>query len=514
MRTRPLFLFLVCAIASTLLFGCLTQRVSRELTEVDKAKSIKAHYLKAHLKDGSLYVFSSWKADQQARMISGNAKLYNFNRKLSSAGKTTIPYDAIAILETNDKSDNPGIATMVILGIATVPIALHCLINPKACFGSCPTFYVQNGEAEVLVGEGFSSSICKAMEEIDVDLINCSLPQNQPAQLIVKNEALETHLIRGITLLVVEKNENERVLQSLEGKFYRIGQPKEPLRATSGNHSIQKKLSVKDHEEWYSLADSFDLSKKEDVFLEFENHGNKSGLVIDKRHTLLTTFLFYHSLALTGEATGFYLAEIENGNGLLKQKIEKFYNLMGGIEVAILDPKNKWSTIGTIREAGPIVSDMHLVNLPEVKTKTIKVRLRMTKGLWRIDMVNLAPVMNEVIPERILPENVFKNSRCDSVALNTLLDPDEYLVTYPGDFYTLNFPTVFSANKEYFIESQGYYIEWMRDEWLQHQDLKLAKKMFLNPAKYLKQIAPAYKAVEPEMEKVFWNSRYPVNHEN
>ncbi len=494
--------------------GCITPRVSRELVEVEKAKNVNTKYVKIHLHDGFLYVLNSWNINESEKTISGNGNYYDFNRKLIASGGATVSFDKIAVLETNDRSTNPGVATMVIMGIATVPFSLYCLINPKACFGSCPTFYVQNNNSEAkLVAEGFSSSICKAMEERDVDIIDLPFLIDRPAQVIVKNEALETHLVQSINLIAVDKARGGRVFQSTKGIFYSVDTLKKPLKAVFNLKSVRDQISVKDYDEWFSLADSLNLMEKEDIFLEFENPGRETGLVMDKRQSLMTTFLFYHSLSITGEATGFYLATIENGNDRIKKRVEKFFNLLGGIEVAVLDERNRWQTVETVREAGPIVSDMHLIQLPKVKSNVLKVRLRMTKGLWRIDMVNLANTIKEVIPQRIFPASVYKNLSKDEEALAKLLNANEYLVTFPGDVYTINYPVVFESGKEYFIESEGYYIEWMREEWLQHQNLKLARRMLINPSGYLKRIAPAYKAVEPEMEEVFWNSRYTNNHE-
>ena len=92
--------------------------------------------------------------------------------------------------------------------------------------------------------------------------------------------------------------------------------------------------------------------------------------------------------------------------------------------------------------------------------------------------------------------------------MKKLLNGNEYLVTYPGDVLQINYPGTYRKDYEYFIESQGYYIEWMREEWLKDEDLNAVNKILLNPSGYLKKMAPYYKAQEPEMEKVFWNSRY------
>jgi len=47
---------------------------------------------------------------------------------------------------------------------------------------------------------------------------------------------------------------------------------------------------------------------------------------------------------------------------------------------------------------GPIASDIHLIKLPETGTKPVKVRLELTKGLWRIDWLALARLDQPVEP--------------------------------------------------------------------------------------------------------------------
>lgn len=506
------------------LAGCASRKVSRELTQVELTKNInpKREYLKVHLKSGNLYVLHSWKINESTNTITGLGNYLDFNRRiLESRGSAMdnkkisgdfqhfkIPFKEIVVVETNDKGNNPGVAAIVITGLATVPIAVYCLTNPKACFGSCPTFYVHKDSLNKLVAEGFSSSISKSLEEKDIDLIDFQMNEGAPLQITVKNEALETHMIRSINLFACKKTPGSRVLQEAGGDFYQVSSIKSPIKADYKSASILKEIETKDQIEWYSLADSANLAKKEDIFLEFENPGKEFGLVIDKRQSLMTTYLFYHSLSLMGRATSYYISQMETRSQWLKKRITRTYDLLGGIEVSVLDRNNRWTPVRTVREAGPIVSDVHLVSLPENNFKTIKVRLRMAQGLWRINMVNLAVINKKIIPQRIAPDEVLEGAVRNQEALEKLLSENEYLVTYPGDVLQINYPGTCRMDHEYFIESQGYYIEWIREEWLKSEDLKAVNRILLNPSGYLKKMAPYYKAQEPEMEKIFWNSRY------
>ena len=90
-----------------------------------------------------------------------------------------------------------------------------------------------------------------------------------------------------------------------------------------------------------------------------------------------------------------------------------------------------------------------------------------------------------------------------------MTDPNETLTTLPGDIYTLVYqlPQDFDSY-ELFLESRGYYLEWIREEWLVDESPALAAMMLFNPERALRVLAPEFKKIEADMEEVFWNSRY------
>ena len=90
-----------------------------------------------------------------------------------------------------------------------------------------------------------------------------------------------------------------------------------------------------------------------------------------------------------------------------------------------------------------------------------------------------------------------------------LTDPKKALTTLPGDVYTLVYqlPKDFESY-ELFLESRGYYLEWIREEWLSDENPALAAMMLFNPERALRVLAPEFKKIEVDMEKKFWGSRY------
>jgi hypothetical protein len=139
----------------------------------------------------------------------------------------------------------------------------------------------------------------------------------------------------------------------------------------------------------------------------------------------------------------------------------------------------------------------------------VTVRLRLTQGLWRIDQVGLVVLGGSVTPTRLLPAVVRRDGRTDPTALARLSDTVRTLVTMPGDAYEIEYRLPAAPERlELFLEVRGYYLEWMRREWLAEESPMLALRLMLDPAGALRSLAPEYKRAEPGMEAVFWNSRY------
>ena len=64
------------------------------------------------------------------------------------------------------------------------------------------------------------------------------------------------------------------------------------------------------------------------------------------------------------------------------------------------------------------------------------------------------------------------------------------------------------SSHEVFLETRGYYLEWMREEWLSDENPLRAAQLMLNPAQLLRDVAPEFKQQEAQMESLFWGSRY------
>ncbi len=124
-------------------------------------------------------------------------------------------------------------------------------------------------------------------------------------------------------------------------------------------------------------------------------------------------------------------------------------------------------------------------------------------------MVALGP---PVEPVRIVASSVRRDGTEDAEALRRLVDREDQLVTLPGDAYDVSYLLPENPDDfELFLEARGYYLEWMRQEWLEEQNALAAARLVLDPAGTLRTLAPAYKREEPRIEDLFWNSRYVRN---
>ncbi len=521
MKHTTIILFLI------LLAGCQTYtfraNYDKENSLIHAPENIKTKpFLKAHLKNGDICIYKdTWNVDTISNLLTGYGTLYDFNRKLIKSETISIPLDSIAIFETNKKLENTESARIAALSVLTaldVILGLWCITVPKACFGSCPTFYTgdhANQSFHYADAEGFSSAILPSMEKSDIDAINQHNTQNGKFTVTMKNEALETHCIDNVKLMVFPTQENERVFQSPADSFYLCQNIAKPSKSTANEGDITEIIANDDKKERFSPADSNNLASKEEIIINFDkiNSNINYGLIVDFRQSLMTTYLFYNTIAYMGDKASDIFAKIEKSD-YLKSRIEAINRELGGIEVFTFnETKNNWQFQGTFNELGPIAINKQIIKLNNVNANnSIKIKLQLNKGFWRIDCVNLAEIVKQVEPQTITPTSILANGKVSPNALQLNNAENKYIISMPGNIFVFNFDLP-QANQNYemFLYSKGYYLEWMRNDWLKEKNISKLKKMYLHPKRYLKQQAKEYKRYENQMEEIFWNSKIISN---
>jgi hypothetical protein len=389
-------------------------------------------------------------------------------------------------------------------------LTIYCAANPKACFGSCPTFYVSDSAREQLQAEGFSASITRALEARDIDALYRARPTSRDFKVRMTNEALETHVVRYVDVLAAPRPPSGRVFATSDGVFWQTSKLVELSHTMAPEGDCLETLRAFDGRERFSATDSTDLAAREIIELEFATiPAGNYGLVIASRQSLLSTYLFYQALAYMGRSAGSWLAALERQDANTRERSRGVNRVLGGIEVLVQDENGAWITAGQTSETGPLATDTRLVPLPYLPAGDTKIRLRLTRGHWRLDYVALAQLGEQVAPMRLRPVKVYRGDIVDENAKKLLLDSASALTTFPGDEYTLVYrlPEDF-GRYELFLESRGYYLEWMRDQWLKEENPARAARMFLDPQGALRAMAPEFKKLEAEMEKTFWSSRY------
>lgn len=494
-------------------------RETHSIIESANNHQAKTSYFKFHFKNGNASILNEWEVNSTEDSVNGVGYLFDFNRNQIKDGKLSFGIDEIAIIESNDleklKSKDKGrLTALTILTAVNVAGSVICITNPKACFGSCPTFYIsENKTLHNSNAEGFSSSIAPSLERIDIDALQYNTAI-EDLRLTMKNEAMETHMVNQVYLEIVQKRNHEFIYIDRHNNYYRTGRPEKPIQANAVNSDILSNIQKIDDLEYFTTTDSLDLFQKEEIFLEFnQQEDSQLGLVLNFRQTLLTTFLLYSALSYMGEDFGNYFAEIEK-NKLIQKAYKRPMNKLGGIEVYYLNSHNKWVKVDEIHETGPIAKNLNIIPLPTITSNKVKIKLKLTKGNWRIDYVGIAEIQEKVKPEKIYVSEIetINGDQFENQILKA--DDADYLYSFPGNEFVLQFklpPLENGLEHEIFLASKGYYLEWIRSEWLESKEPKKLKKMLLMDKNTWRDLAIEFKSVEDEMEEIFWNSKFTPN---
>lgn len=528
MPTQRIRLYLLAAIVvATGIYSCKNyiyhtfRSTNNDLRELPTPDPTGDLYYKLHFKDGGVSVLYDWQLNPTFDTIRAFGRHYDYNRTLVAQGMEIFSADEIAIIETNDLSavkskDKGRIVGMIILTGINVAMTALCITNPKACFGSCPTFYA-DGETQSVHyadAEGFSSSVAPSMEKRDVDALRVQAEAG-PVWLTMKNEALETHLVDQVAVAAVPKPRNGYIYQDQREQYYSCTKAIPPARAQVDGHPIAHELAEIDELEYYSVTDSTDLTAKEEILLTFDNvPDDRLGLVLNFRQSLLTTFLFYSGLSYMGDQAGEYFAQMETSD-LIRGVAGAPFEVLGGLEVYVKTTSTRrWRVVEEVVEMGPIARNLLLVpfpkGLPNNKGR-VQVKIRLTKGLWRLDYAALTSILERVEPIVLSPAAMeVINGHQDSFD-NLGRADDDYFTSLPGDEYRLRFDLPKDPkSKEYelFLVSEGYYLEWIRQQWSEQKDIAKLRKMYLLDPATWRDLAIEFKSMEEEVESVFWSSKY------
>jgi hypothetical protein len=471
-------------------------------------------FLKCHMKDGSVYVLERWTIPPNPTFIEGTGILYDANRTQVATGWVQVPLSGVELLETNDPKSvaRAGVAVMAIVTGASLAVTALCVTNPKACFGSCPTFFADDGTRLALQAEGFSSSIARSLEANDLDAMWTARPRGRLFDLLMTNEALETHVVDHVRVVAVPRPPGGRVFRSADA-FYSATAIASPLVCRAESGDCLGGVEAIDSREYASTTDGKDLSTKETLELEFPATPGAKGIVVAARNSLLNTFLLYQALSYMGRSAADWYMRINRSAGGKLEGAAELGRLLGDIDIEV-GRADRFEHIGSFSEVGPIAREVQLVPLPNgtaqaAHDEPLVVRLTMTRGNWKLDHVGLATLGGTAEARYLDPVVVLRKEAADPTALRRLLAPGQHLITYPGDAYTLRYELPV-GDQELFLDSRGYYYEWIREDWLKEESQLSLVRMLLDPSGAMQRLAPAYKKIEADMDRIFWQSRVGV----
>lgn len=502
------------------LSGCSTSIVreqSRNKSELmfETGKYVGTPFVKAHMKDGSVYILGDrWQINEDQNCLAGWGVFYSSNRNTSAKDSFNIKLEDVALFETNRKLKNPNAEAVMLLGVlGTVDllVACYCILNPKACFGSCPTFYVDEvNDIHASDAEGFSSAVAPWLEYADLDALKNRPSKQDTFSLFMKNEAFETHCVNDVKLFAFPREGNKHVYQSPQDNFFQCQGREKLMDAQTTEGDVTALLSESDLKERFSLADDKNMNTKEEVVLQFKDAAfTRPGLVIDFRQTMMSTYLFYSAMGYMGDEVGLRFSKMGR-SPYLQKKFKEINGTLGGIDVFLWNEKKQtWNFQNTVHELGPIAVNRQLVPIQTSNgSELLKIKLVLNKGTWRLDQVFLTEIIQELQPCVITSSRIERNGVVDSEALSKINDPSKYLISMPGDEFEFHFKLPDSnTDYELFLYSKGYYMEWMRSEWIKEKNIPKLMEMVMTPKAYFRNEAQNYKKYEDSMESIFWSSR-------
>jgi hypothetical protein len=466
-----LFLFCTLVVASCV-WIVETGSVDEVETDNPLPQAITAP-MKVFLQNGDMVLYTEGAQVWQDR-IRGRGARYTLDRR-RSAMVEDLPLDSIIGIEAF-RSDVNDLASAALTIGATAVTAVGGVAIFKALFGSCPTFYASSENGGALQAEGFSYSIAPQAEGIDLDRLYVTPDADGVLRLEVRNEALETHYINQVELVAVEHAPGVHVVPDAEGQPLGTSVPAAPVQAVDRDgRLVLAEIVAEDDLAFASTESRIRAATTEDsrdyLDLVFPRpDGDEAVLVLNLRNSLLNTVLYYDlMLGTTGvQAVNWWGGSLEGIGAAID--MARWYAETLGLTVQV-PSGDSWQDVTRMSGTGPIAWKEIGVRVPMPQEGPVRVRLSFLADDWRLDQVSLAAPAEPLTAKRIPLHRVVTGiGEGDQDAATRLARPDDqYFVTYPGTSATLEFLTEgpeAGMTATYLLATQGYYIEWVRPEWI------------------------------------------------
>lgn len=506
-------------LASAALSACAFYATS--VTSVDRERlqeSKIALPTKVHLTDGSAVLCEQGFEIKGETLTCAGIK-YDLTRTVRSV-VDAVPTDSIASLEYYKEELQTGasVAGSAAAGVAATPLVI---IGVKAIFGSCPTVYSFDGTRYFLEAETFTHSVAKRFEADDLDRLDFGRVVNGEYLVQVANEALETHYINQMTLLTVDHAAGYEAFHTEDHEIILFGREAEILEAKSKlGRDVLPLVSTRDGRSYQSDSPTVQALTREltedwvDVRVSVPPGARTMYLALRLRNSLLSTVLFYDVILASQGVHAIEWLGSRTANLFYAWRLHNWFERHFGLRVQLLRG-TRVEDVARIPLSGPIAWHQVAVALPAPSGPTVALRLAFLPDNWVVDWVGVSfdhstdYRVNQVHARTVVDAD--GNQRDD--LLWPLRESDSrYLITHPGDRHLLTFnpgPVPEGRQRTYFLKSRGFYIEWLRQEWLARRpDGEEAVPFELNDDTVVK-TARLWLRKKDRFEKEFFESKVP-----
>jgi hypothetical protein len=235
-------------------------------------------------------------------------------------------------------------------------------------------------------------------------------------------------------------------------------------------------LDVSDGTSWTSdpaqlrRASLDDFEDYVDLTFDAPRGSKRVALVFRLRNTLLNTVLLYDVMLKDQGFRALDWLGQELDGFFTKARLGLWYRDRMGMRISVWKG-DEFRQVARVGDQGPIAWKDVAVILPVPDTDKMRVRLSFVVDNWHIDSVAMSPVIRR--PEvRVVPLahiEVPDTGPLEGALENLSMADDRYVVTRPGEALQLGFdvgPVPEGRQRTFLVAAQGYYIEWMRRDWL------------------------------------------------
>ncbi len=310
---------------------------------------------RVHMRDGSVYNLSSWRRDGER--LRGRGAHYDVERRPVREGAFSIDMANIAVVEmgeTQVRGTDVSVAAMSVVTAGSIGVSAYCAMNSKACFGSCPTFYVARDGAWTVQAEGFSTSVARSLEASDLDDMPDAAPQDGALVVAMRNEAIETHVTRNVALRVVDAPEGSVAYRRFDTeRFDALGSLSAPVAVDEG--VTLSAFAARDGDEYAPVSDGVDLAHRASVTLRYPAPGSVARRARPHRAQQPDEHLRVLSPARPSRTKRPRVQRRARAQRPRDaRRARGFDRALGGVDVEVHDPDGAWRHVATLPYIGPI----------------------------------------------------------------------------------------------------------------------------------------------------------------